>query len=624
MTEDKKEDSSTLGDGHANDDDVGKQLVAIPTIDPDSGTPSEKTTQPIEEVVKERAPRPQEADGASEQPRSSPPGDAPSDEARPRVADGIELLGEYEDSGYKKPTYIARRADGQIILLTQLLHLIAEECDGNGSYSDIAERVSDRFGKTVSVDNVRQLADERLRPLGVLTGPDGASPEVEKADPLLALKFRTKVIPAGLVRAITVLFRPLFWPPVIVAVVGAIIALDVWLFFIHGVAQPARQLLYQPALLLMVVGLVVVSVFFHECGHATALAYGGGKPGVMGAGIYVVWPAFYTDVTDAYRLGRGGRIRTDLGGVYFNGIFALITAGVYFLTRFEPLLIIVLLQHFAVLQQMLPLLRLDGDYVLSDLTGVPDLFARIRPTLRSLIPWRKTGSSVKELKPWVRFAVTAWVLAIVPLLLYVFTMLVISAPRIFATAWDSMLIQYDRMRAAFGGGEETRGLASSFQMMALGLPIAGMTLTTGRVAKRVAHGAWRTSEDRPFLRALYGVLGLALIVGVAFLWMPNGEYKPIQPDEAGTLPELTRSITELRGGRPGLTDKREAELGGAPALREQVDSSSDPFDSPADPAGNQGEVGEQQQQPAETGETPSPGDTAPGEGSTPEPSPTET
>ena len=43
----------------------------------------------------------------------------------------------------------------------------------------------------------------------------------------------------------------------------------------------------------------------------------------MGAGLYLVWPAFYTDVTDSYRLGRGGRLRTDLGGLYFNAIVAV-------------------------------------------------------------------------------------------------------------------------------------------------------------------------------------------------------------------------------------------------------------------------------------------------------------
>jgi putative peptide zinc metalloprotease protein len=327
--------------------------------------------------------------------------------------------------------------------------------------------------------------------------------------------------------------------------------------------------------------IMVVSVFFHEIGHATALAYGGGNPGVMGAGIYIVWPAFYTDVTDAYRLSKGGRLRTDLGGVYFNGIFALLMGGAYFVTGFEPLLIVALVQHFGILQQMLPLLRLDGYYVLADLTGVPDLFARIRPTLRSLIPWRKTESAVKELKPWVRVVVTLWVMTVVPLLLYVFTMMVISAPRLIATAYDSFFIQLDRVRAAFGGGETTKGVASSFQLVALALPATGMAYSFGRVSKRVAAGAWKQSKERPFLRVFYGALGIAMVAGLAYLWLPNGEYKPIQPDERGTLTELTGAAREIGEGRPGLTEDREKELGGAPVLRDQQDpSNSGPWDSP--------------------------------------------
>ena len=49
----------------------------------------------------------------------------------------------------------------------------------------------------------------------------------------------------------------------------------------------------------------------------------------MGAGLYLVWPAFYTDVTDSYRLGRGGRLQTDLGGLYFNAIVAVAITGVW-------------------------------------------------------------------------------------------------------------------------------------------------------------------------------------------------------------------------------------------------------------------------------------------------------
>ena len=44
----------------------------------------------------------------------------------------------------------------------------------------------------------------------------------------------------------------------------------------------------------------------------------GARPGRIGIGIYLVWPVFYTDVTDSWHLSETGRLRSDLGGVYFN------------------------------------------------------------------------------------------------------------------------------------------------------------------------------------------------------------------------------------------------------------------------------------------------------------------
>src|SRR5205807_351311 len=102
--------------------------------------------------------------------------------------------------------------------------------------------------------------------------------------------------------------------------------------------QGMRSLIYQPGLLLVVGGLLLASAVFHEFGHATACRYGGARPGVVGVGLYVVWPAFYTDVTDSYRLDRGGRLRTDLGGVFFNSIFILGLFAAYLHWRYEFLL----------------------------------------------------------------------------------------------------------------------------------------------------------------------------------------------------------------------------------------------------------------------------------------------
>jgi putative peptide zinc metalloprotease protein len=367
-------------------------------------------------------------------------------------------------------------------------------------------------------------------------------------------------VPERVVKAVTTVFRPLFLPPVVVAVLGGLVALDIWLFLFHGVAQSLRQTLYDPAFILLLLGLVVLSAAFHECGHATACRYGGAKPGVMGAGIYIVWPAFYTDVTDAYRLGKGGRLRTDLGGVYFNVVFILLTAGAYALTGFEPLLLVIPLQHFEILHQFLPFLRLDGYYIVSDLTGVPDMFARIKPTLQSLLPWRKADDRVTELKPWVRVAVTAYVLTLVPALGFLFGMMLINAPRIFATAWDSFFVQLHKVEHA----DALHAAVGVVQMLVLVLPSLGIAVTVLRTAQRVVGGAWRRTDGRPAARLALAVVVAASVALAAFVWWPNGDYRPIQPGERGTLQGAVQQLAAIPTGRPALTKQRLRQLHGAP------------------------------------------------------------
>ena len=82
-------------------------------------------------------------------------------------------------------------------------------------------------------------------------------------------------------------------------------------------------------------------------------------------------------------------------------------------------------------------LRLDGYYVLSDLVGVPDLFRRVGPVLRSSLPFREPEPSVAQLKPWVRRVVAGWVFLLVPVLAINLGYFLLAAPRIFATGWDS-------------------------------------------------------------------------------------------------------------------------------------------------------------------------------------------
>lgn len=476
----------------------------------------------------------------------------------PRLAEGVELIGESAGSGYKEPPALARRGDGQVIQLTRLLYLVAKECDGQRDEAAIAAAVTEEFGRGVSADNVRTLIEDKLRPLGVLAAADGSSPKLQKPDPLLALKFRKALIPERASMRVASLFKPLFFPPVVLAALVGLVLFDAWLFLNHGVAQAFRQSAETPAIMVPVMALVVLAAGWHEFGHAAGCAYGGARPGAMGAGIYLVYPAFYTDVTDSYRLGRAGRLRTDLAGVYFNCLFILAVAGLYTLTGWEALILIIVVSHIDAARQLLPFLRLDGYYIVADLTGVPDLFSRLKPILVSSLPWKKTDPKVKELKLWARIVVTVWVLLVIPLLLGQLLLLLLHAPRIFATAWRSLGEKTEALSTAFSDGDFVGVASGAFQSVILVLPLLGITLTFVRLGGRGGRRLWRATEGKPVGRLAAAVGMAAVVAGLGYTWLPNGDYEPIRKGEKGTLSEGIAAIAQAPTGRPSLVSEQRA------------------------------------------------------------------
>ncbi|MEO8283586.1 MAG: hypothetical protein ABI568_09315, partial [Pseudarthrobacter sp.] len=305
-----------------------------------------------------------------------PPGQAgpPSSSAiatghRPQVpsrAEGVQLLGQSEGSGYREPPSLVRRADGQTLQLTPLLYLVLEAADGNRNLEEMAQHVSTGSGRLVSAANVRTLMDSQLLPMGLLRLADGSQPEVRKADPLLGMRFRYTVTDPERTRKLTAPFAALFNPLIVVAVTAAFLAACWWVLMVKGLGSATHEAFANPALLLLILAVTILSAGFHEFGHAAAARKGGATPGAMGAGLYLIWPAFFTDVTDSYRLGRGGRLRTDLGGLYFNAIVAVAIMGIWWATGFDALLLVVVTQILQMVRQLLPLVRYDGYHILAD------------------------------------------------------------------------------------------------------------------------------------------------------------------------------------------------------------------------------------------------------------------
>jgi putative peptide zinc metalloprotease protein len=474
----------------------------------------------------------------------------------PVPASGLQLIGQTPGSGYREAPSLVRRADGQMLQLTNLLYRTLEAVDGQRGYDEIAAHVSAGSGRSITAADARMLVDAKLRPLGVVCRADGSEPEVRRSNPLLGLRFRWVVSDPSVTRRITAPFGWLFNPLVVLAVLVAFVLVCKWLLLDRGLALAAHQAFERPGLLLTVFAITVASAGFHEFGHAAAARYGGATPGAMGAGLYLVWPAFYTDVTDSYRLGRGGRIRTDLGGLYFNALLSVAMFGLWALTGWDALLLVIGTQLVQMIRQLLPLVRFDGYHLLADITGVPDLFQRIKPTLLGLLPSRWGNEESKVLKPWARAVVTLWVLLVVPLLALVVLITLLSLPRILATAAVSFDRQFSAMLDRFGAFDVAGGLLKALAVVAVGLPILGIGYLLVRVVRQLTGKVWQATAGRPGRRALAGLLAVAVLLALVFVWWPRGNYRPIQSYERGTLGQVlpVASHTGLAGvaeGRQG-------------------------------------------------------------------------
>ena len=453
-----------------------------------------------------------------------PPGETPlSIASPPRLADGVELLGAYKNSAYSKPPSLVRRADGQIIQMSPLLYQVACRMDGSRSADAIAALVSADLDRALDAEQVSYLIRAKLLPLGIVATA-GVPRALPKANPLFALRARFTLLPERIANLVGVLLRPLFRWPVIVAVVTSMLAVDYWLFFVHGLGAGIEQVLRDPVDLLVVLGLTLVSAAFHECGHAAGCRYGGARPGVIGVGIYLVWPSFFTNVTDSYRLGRVGRLRTDLGGLYFNLVFMLALAGIYVGTSAQILLLVIAVTHLEMLDQLLPIVRFDGYFILSDLIGVPDLFARVVPIVKSALPAGRPDPRVAGLRRSARIVVTAWVLCVIPLLLFTIGYLLLHLPAFERALWHSGRVQAHLISAAAAGHHYALTAIDAVSIVLLTLPGIGSLYIATRLARQVAALGRRWAADRPARRITAAGTGIAVTAALAAFWIIQGQF----------------------------------------------------------------------------------------------------
>jgi putative peptide zinc metalloprotease protein len=468
-------------------------------------------TQPVSSGLAAPA-APADADGA---PRLVDP---------PRLADGTELMGEFRDSGDSQPPSLVRRPDGQVIQMSRLLYLTAAALDGTRDDTAIARAVSGGLGKTLTAGQARYLITAKLAPLGVLAA-EGAPAAAPAASPLLTLKARGTLLPGRAAAAAGTLLRPLFRPPVIAAVITVTAALDWWIFAVHGLGGGLAQVIRDPVRMITVFALFVASAAFHELGHAAGCRYGGARPGRIGAGIYLIWPSFFTNVTDSYRLNRAGRLRTDLGGLYFNLISILALAGVYAAANAEILLLAIAVIHLEMLEQLLPFARFDGYWILSDLIGVTDLFARVGPIVKNALSrGRHPDPRITGMRRAARAAVTAWVLCLIPVLAATLGYLLLRLPAIERALWHSSATQAHATATAAASGRYAAAAVAAISVALAAITGAGSLYLIAAVARRAVTATPRWTAGHPARTLLATLAAATCLTTLALYWTAQGQF----------------------------------------------------------------------------------------------------
>ena len=244
------------------------------------------------------------------------------------------------------------------------------------------------------------------------------------------------------------------------------------------------------------------------------------------------------------------------------------------MTQYDALLLVVATQILQMVQQLTPLVRFDGYHVLADVTGVPDLFHRIKPTLLGMLPWRWRHPDATVLKPWARAVVSLWVVVVVPMLAFSLFTMVATLPRIVGSAATSADEQSTMLGRAWGDGDFLEVAARGVAIVAVVFPVLAIGVILFRLGRTAVVKTLQRTKGKPARRGVAGLLAAALVAGLAFLWWPHpGTYRPIQAWEGGTLaqavPALRPATSDRLGRRPARHDHHRMERQGrAPDRRE--------------------------------------------------------
>ena len=266
------------------------------------------------------------------------------------------------------------------------------------------------------------------------------------------------------------------WVAVLAAAAAVIGFALFWSLFRSGRYSISGESAAAESLLLLAMSYFLT--FMHELGHAVVLVHYKRRVKSAGFMLYFGSPAFFVESSDGLMLDRRERIVQSFGGPYTELIIAGAASAlvwVYPEWSLSPVLYkFALLNYFIIFLNLVPMLELDGYWILSDFIQVPDLRPRSLQFIRYDV-WHKFRRRERFTKQEVGLGLYA-VLGI--------------AFTIISLRWSVFFWQEvfgGLIKALWNGGPITRVLLILLGLFVLGPLLRGL-ITLGRSLYRKALG----------------------------------------------------------------------------------------------------------------------------------------
>jgi putative peptide zinc metalloprotease protein len=301
-------------------------------------------------------------------------------------------------------------------------------------------------------DQAAELArflEDHVIPTGVFASADesGRPATKELGRPQSAYVYAVqKLIDAATLQRATDVFKHLFRPSVAKLLLAASVAAQAWFWYRNWNLRLEHISVEDYTLGAL---LFLLTLPFHELGHGSASRHYGCPHGAMGFAMYLVFPCFFTDVSEAWRLPRWSRVVIDLGGIYFQVLSAGMFAAMALASGAHAWAAAIIMVNWSVIHSLKPYLRGDGYWVLVDAVGIPSPYQRAKEYFAYLAD-RARGVDrdlpvLLQIAPRLRRLTVGYVAVTAALAAWVVAVLVWKTVTVVLPVYPSVLAQFARL-----------------------------------------------------------------------------------------------------------------------------------------------------------------------------------